>query len=58
MLRLTTQDESWLTTMAEFLDDNRDDDEAVEAVKSLAVNQSCSLGGGAGVLFVVTRVSP
>lgn len=58
MLRVTTQDESWTTTMAEFLADNRDDDETTEAVKALAINQSCSLGGGAGVLFVVTRVTP
>ena len=58
MLRVTTQDESWLTTLAEFLADNRDDDETTQAVSGLAVNQSCSLGGGAGVLFVVTRVSP
>lgn len=43
--------------MVEFLADNRDDVETTEAVAALAVNQSCSLGGGAGVLFVVTRVS-
>ncbi len=47
------------TTLAAFLADNAAiaDDPEVAAVKSLAIGESCAIGGGAFALCTVTRMS-
>lgn len=45
--------DSWETTLVEFLDDNRDDEESCSAARALAIDDEAVLGMG----YLVRRIS-